>query len=162
MLKAPSTNSALGAYRPRESKRLLVCMSCQGNQFRLHLLPRPSTQHCHRLAFSCTCSVAGSWSLPPRCLEHSVGPIITKVIFFLFAVSHVFAWAVFFVPQDVICELICDHRFPDDTLFMIFEEDYRFWPIGEDPHSCDDYHERLRHVMKRGKQIWSLPPRRMS
>ena len=62
--------------------------------------------------------------------------------------SHVFAWAVFFVPQDVICELICDHRFPDDTLFMIFEEDYRFWPVGEDPDQCDDYAERLRKLMK--------------
>ena len=65
--------------------------------------------------------------------------------------SHVFAWAVFFVPQDVICELICDHRFPDDTLFMIFEEDYRFWPVGEDPDHCDDYEERLRQLMKKAK-----------
>ena len=53
--------------------------------------------------------------------------------------------------QDVVCELICDHRFPDDTLFMIFEEDYRFWPIGEDPDHCDDYHDRLEDVLKRGR-----------
>ena len=45
--------------------------------------------------------------------------------------------------------MICDHRFPDDTLFMLFEEDYRFWPIGEDPDGVDDYPERLKKAMKR-------------
>ena len=45
--------------------------------------------------------------------------------------------------------MICDHRFPDDTLFMVFEEDYRFWPIGEDPNGYDDYPERLKKILER-------------
>ena len=42
--------------------------------------------------------------------------------------------------------MIADHRFPDDTLFMLFEEDYRFWPVGEDPDKADDYELRLRKI----------------
>ena len=31
---------------------------------------------------------------------------------------------------------------------MLFEEDYRFWPQGEDPDNCDDYQDRLRRVVE--------------
>ena len=30
---------------------------------------------------------------------------------------------------------------------MVFEEDYRFWPAGEDPQQCDDYAERLQDLL---------------
>ena len=40
--------------------------------------------------------------------------------------------------------MAADHRIPEDTLFMLFEEDYRFWPLGEDPDKCDTYQERLK------------------
>ena len=44
-------------------------------------------------------------------------------------------------------EFCADHRFHEDTLFIILEEDYRFWPKGEDPDGLDDYEERLAKVL---------------
>ena len=38
---------------------------------------------------------------------------------------------------------------PEDVLFLIFEEDFRFWPLGEDPDCADDYKARLSDVMKK-------------
>ena len=43
--------------------------------------------------------------------------------------------------------MIMDERFPQNTLFLVFEEDYRFWPLGEDPDSADDYKARLDEVL---------------
>ena len=34
-----------------------------------------------------------------------------------------------------------DNRLPDDTLFWIMEEDFRFWPPHADPDHADDYEE---------------------
>ena len=34
-----------------------------------------------------------------------------------------------------------------DTLFMVFEEDYRFFPEGQDPDGCDDYGKRLVNMI---------------
>ena len=57
-----------------------------------------------------------------------------------------------------------DRRLPDDTLFMIFEEDFRFYPSGEDPDEADGYGERvISLVVRRGfsalSGVESLPPR---
>ena len=43
--------------------------------------------------------------------------------------------------------LCLDKRLPLDTLFMVFEEDFRFFPEGKDPDSADDYGERLVKVV---------------
>ena len=39
--------------------------------------------------------------------------------------------------------MVMDHLFPHDALFLVFEEDYRFWPEGEDHDDADDYKARL-------------------
>ena len=44
------------------------------------------------------------------------------------------------LSQDYILPLCCDERFADDTLFLIFEEDYRFAP--EDDHPSWTMHGR--------------------
>ena len=62
--------------------------------------------------------------------------------------SHECAWANFFVSKEVLCDFIMDARFPGDTLFIVMEEDYRFWPAGEDPQGCDNYHERLQQLLQ--------------
>ena len=41
--------------------------------------------------------------------------------------------------QDSLVPFILDSRLPDDTLFWIIEEEFRFWPPGEDPDHADDY-----------------------
>ena len=41
--------------------------------------------------------------------------------------------------KDVLVPLCLDRRLPLDTLFMVFEEDYRFFPEGEDADKVDDY-----------------------
>ena len=66
----------------------------------------------------------------------------------LWDMSHVCAWAIFFFSKEVICDFIMDARFPADTLFIVLEEDYRFWPVGEDPQGCDDYQERLQKILQ--------------
>ena len=37
---------------------------------------------------------------------------------------------------------------PADTLCLIFEEDFRFWPGGEDPDNADDYRQRISQMAK--------------
>ena len=49
--------------------------------------------------------------------------------------------------KDVLTPLCLDKRLPLDTLFMVFEEDFRFFPEGKDPDSADDYGERLVKVV---------------
>ena len=56
-----------------------------------------------------------------------------------------------------------DIRLPDDTLFMVFEEDFRFFPDGQDPDKADDYRRRVAKVVTtRGVKALvgsgSLPP----
>ena len=36
---------------------------------------------------------------------------------------------------------VLDQRLPEDTLFWIMEEDFRFWPPQKDPDRADDYEE---------------------
>ena len=36
-------------------------------------------------------------------------------------------------------------RVPSDTLVMVFEGDYRFYPEGEDPDECDMYDARAQN-----------------
>ena len=38
---------------------------------------------------------------------------------------------------------------PADLLCIIFEEDFRFWPQGEDPDGADDYKKRINDMRKR-------------
>ena len=47
--------------------------------------------------------------------------------------------------------MVRDDRMPRDVLFLVFEEDFRFWPQGEDPDSADDYKARLGDVLKEKK-----------
>ena len=55
------------------------------------------------------------------------------------------------ICKDVVTPLCLDKRLPLDTLFMVFEEDYRFFPEGQDPDGCDDYGERVvKMVVDRG------------
>ena len=57
---------------------------------------------------------------------------------------------------------ILDQRFPDDTIFWVCEEDFRFWPPGEDPDGADTYFEKLaaliKHREESGSTGSSLPP----
>ena len=48
--------------------------------------------------------------------------------------------------------MVLDARMPEDVLFLVFEEDFRFWPHGEDPDSADDYKARLGEVLKKRKR----------
>ena len=48
-----------------------------------------------------------------------------------------------------------DKRLPGDTLFLVFEEDFRFFPIGEDPDGADDYGARMGKVIRK-KSIAAL------
>ena len=43
--------------------------------------------------------------------------------------------------QDILHPFVADKRLPEDTLFWILEEDFRFWPPGQDPDLADDYEE---------------------
>ena len=45
-----------------------------------------------------------------------------------------------------------DARYPMDTLFLVFEEDYRFWPEGTDPDKADDYKTRLSDQVAKKKR----------
>ena len=59
--------------------------------------------------------------------------------------------------------LALDDRLPADTLFMVFEEDFRFFEEGQDPESDDGYSGRVvKKVVDRGfatlSEAESLPP----
>ena len=65
--------------------------------------------------------------------------------------------------QDIVIPIALDKRLPLDTLFMVFEEDYRFFPDGEDIDGCDDYSVRLERMLEQRKDAashvqTSLPP----
>ena len=48
--------------------------------------------------------------------------------------------------------MVLDARLPADVLFILFEEDFRFWPHGEDPDCADDYKARLSQVLQKRKR----------
>ena len=51
--------------------------------------------------------------------------------------------------KDVVTPLCLDARLPVDTLYMVFEEDYRFFPEGQDPDGIDDYKKGVG-----GRESW--------
>ena len=55
-----------------------------------------------------------------------------------------------------------DVRLPEDTMFWIIEEDFRFWPPGEDPDNADNYEAAVRALIEtretQGGAGSSLPP----
>ena len=52
-----------------------------------------------------------------------------------------------------------DTRLPDDTLFLVFEEDFRWWPEETDPDSADEYDRDTQPPLKKEKGgRMSLPP----
>ena len=55
-----------------------------------------------------------------------------------------------------------DERLPEDTLYWIMEEDYRFWPPGADPDGADDYDQAYTSLVvnrtTQPKAGMSLPP----
>ena len=80
--------------------------------------------------------------------------------------------------QEVVLPLANDRRLPSDTLFLVFEAYYRFYPQGEDPDASDTYGDRLEALLDKRKRSrspkqnqaayawtsqrvfgWSLPPR---
>ena len=65
--------------------------------------------------------------------------------------SHFLTWY-FPLLQDVIIPMVKDERMPEDVLFLLFEEDFRFWPQGEDPDRADDYKARLGEVLQKKEE----------
>ena len=57
---------------------------------------------------------------------------------------------------------VLDQRLPEDILFWIMEEDFRFWPSKKDPDRADEYEEEytiLRAARSSQESSWSsLPP----
>ena len=54
-----------------------------------------------------------------------------------------------------------DDRLPDDTIYWIIEEDFRFWPPGQDPDGADNHWELVEErykLPKEGGAGSSLPP----
>ena len=45
--------------------------------------------------------------------------------------------------KDTIIPFGLDRRLPLDTLFFVLEEDFRFFPTGNDPNNADDYRARM-------------------
>ena len=67
------------------------------------------------------------------------------------------------VCEDILAPFILDTRLPHDTLFWICEEDFRFWPPGEDPDNADNYEKAAKALIENRKQQAeeagsSLPP----
>ena len=65
--------------------------------------------------------------------------------------------------KDAIVPFALDQRLPADTLVLVFEEDYRFFPPGQDPDCADNYSTRVVEMMvKRSfdavQSSESLPP----
>ena len=48
--------------------------------------------------------------------------------------------------------MVMDSRMPEDVPFLLLEEDFRFWPHGEDPDSADDYKARLGEVLQKKEE----------
>ena len=64
--------------------------------------------------------------------------------------------------QEILVPFVKDCRLPEDTLFWIIEEDFRFWPPGKDPDKADDYEKRFVKLVTdrtaQSKAGMSLPP----
>ena len=67
-------------------------------------------------------------------------------------------------PEDIVIPFALDKRLPDDTLFWIMEEDFRFWPPQKDPDDANDYEQEytlLRSARSSSEPSESsLPPSR--
>ena len=57
------------------------------------------------------------------------------------------------VCEDILLPFIMDSRMPDDTIFWVCEEDFRFWPPGCDPDNADNYKQAVENLME--KREWS-------
>ena len=66
------------------------------------------------------------------------------------------------ICKDVLTPMCLDKRLPADTLFMVFEEDYRFFPEELDPDGCDDYGKRVVKMLSdrafAAQQQFESPP----
>ena len=51
-----------------------------------------------------------------------------------------------------------DERLPPDLLYFIIEEDFRWYPEGEDPQGHDKFKERAEKTKKKQDRAASLPP----
>ena len=64
--------------------------------------------------------------------------------------------------QEILYPFVTDPRLPEDTLFWIIEEDYRFWPPGQDRDKADNYEEEWGEMVESRtasqKAGSSLPP----
>ena len=47
---------------------------------------------------------------------------------------------VFCSCQEILVPFTQDERMPEDCLYWILEEDFRFWPPGRDPDQADQDH----------------------
>ena len=64
-----------------------------------------------------------------------------------------------FIPEDHVLPFMLDKRMPEDTLYLVFEEDFRWWRPSEDPDSADEYERRSKPPWKTQKEKpVSLPP----
>ena len=54
--------------------------------------------------------------------------------------------------QEVIIPFLRDSRMPADLLCLIFEDDFRFWPEGDDLDDADDYKIRAQDIAKRQRR----------
>ena len=72
----------------------------------------------------------------------------------VFAVSRISqsAHCYLFSHEEVIIPFLPDARLPADLLLLVFEDDYRFWPEGEDPDKADNYKERVGVIAKRRRR----------
>ena len=53
------------------------------------------------------------------------------------------------VCEDILVPFIMDSRMPDDTIFWIVEEDFRFWPPGCDPDNADNYKYAMEKLLEK-------------
>ena len=61
--------------------------------------------------------------------------------------------------EDHVLPFMLDKRMPADTLYLVFEEDFRWWPPGEDPDSADEYDRKTKPPWKtRKEKPVRLPP----
>ena len=100
-------------------------------------------------------------SLQPGPLSITLGALLMDVSIWKF--HHITAaFACHFIKRRWSSHLVWTRGCPIDTLFMVFEEDYRFFPIGKDPDNADSYQARKGRLLQtrgdKGSGKLSLPP----
>ena len=56
------------------------------------------------------------------------------------------------IPEDHVLPFMLDKRMPADTLYLVFEEDFRWWKPSEDPDSADEYDRKTKPPWKTLKE----------